>query len=109
MFKKSEEKIDVPDKIEIIELVSLGLLENVKALIETGCDVNQADRYGNRAVLMAALRNDMEILKELIKAGARLDVEDHYHHSPRSWAEENGSDEMVRLIDATIKSYPKNK
>jgi ankyrin repeat protein len=108
-FKKSDENNQMEEPIAILEVTALGIIADVKALIAKGCDVNQKDRYGNCAVLMAASRNDMGILRELVAAGGRVDIEDHFHHTPRSWAEENDSNEMISFIDTTMQSYLKNK
>lgn len=107
MFKTYDEQ---EDRLTIMDLVELGQIEAVKKLLATDkYDVNQQDKFGNCAVLMAAIRNDLEILKVLQAAGARLDIEDHFKNTPLKWAKENENDEMVNFINKSIKQQIKHK
>jgi ankyrin repeat protein len=92
--------------IEIIELVSLGQVEAVKKLISVGCDLNKQDESGNCAVLMAACRNDLSILKVLFDAGADMNMQDSFGNTVLSWAKKHQNNEMIQLIEKvhTLKS-----
>lgn len=95
-------------RIQIIELVSAGQIDAVKELIDKTNKrdltrmVNETNYVGNCAVLAAVDRNDLEMLKVLIEAGANINVKDPIGRSARSFAQICGYSDIVELIDKTI-------
>lgn len=60
---------------DLIRLVSMGYVPGVKKMLEAGPgDVNFVNEDGDTALLVAASRNDDEMMKLLIDHGADLDV-----------------------------------
>ncbi len=89
-------------RVAIIDLVSLGQVDEVKKLIAKGCDVNEQGELGQSSVLAAVDRNDLLMLTILIEAGAKLDAKDSFGESALSVAKENGYLEIVSLIEKTL-------
>ncbi len=52
-------------QIRIIDVAYWGQIDDVKTLIKQGYDVNEEDEEGNQPTLIAASRNDFEMLKVL--------------------------------------------
>jgi len=99
MMNLSSRKRDVL----IIDVAGLGLVGDVQKLIDRGDDVNEMDDFGNSAVLVAACRNDVAMMKVLIKNGARVDIPGNYFGlSPMGWATFHASDEMIDLLKGAI-------
>jgi ankyrin repeat protein len=63
------------------------LLEAVRLCLEKGADVNAANATGLTAVMGAANRGSDDILEVLVRAGARLDVQDNQGRTPLRWAQ----------------------
>lgn len=63
-----------------------GLLQAVQLCLEKGADVNAVNSAGQTAVMGAANRGSDDILRLLVKAGARLDVADKQGRTPTRWA-----------------------
>lgn len=84
--------------IKIIDLVSIGRIEEVKKLIASGCDVNEQADLGYCALFAAINRNDVPMIKLLIDAGARVDVE-CWGESALSRARKNNYVEIVTIIE----------
>lgn len=60
---------------DLITVVSMGYASGVKKLLEHGkCDVNYVNDDGDTALMVAARRNDVKIMKMLIAYGANLDA-----------------------------------
>lgn len=56
------------------EAAKQGALDRVAELVREGCDVDRLDRYGQTALMLAAVHGHAEIVEHLIAHGARLDV-----------------------------------
>jgi ankyrin repeat protein len=63
-----------------------GLLQAVQLCIDKGADVNAVNSAGQTAVMGAANRGSDDILRLLVKSGARLDVADKQGRTPTRWA-----------------------
>ena len=63
------------------------LLEAVKMNLSLGGDVNATNSMGLTALLGAANRGSNDIIRTLVKAGARLDAEDAVGRDALRWAE----------------------
>jgi ankyrin repeat protein len=85
----------------LIEAVRSGSVERVRAVLQSGADVNAAQGDGARALHWAAHKDDAAIADVLIRAGARIDVANDLGATPLWLASLNGSASMVaRLLDA---------
>jgi ankyrin repeat protein len=49
-------------------------LEVVKLLLSSGADIHHKDKSGETAWHCAAFKGDLEVVKELVKNGARVEV-----------------------------------
>lgn len=68
-----------------------------KLLLENGADVNAKTNYGSTALIMAASKGDTKTVETLLNHGA--DVNAHYYStSALKMAEENGYQEIVKLL-----------
>ena len=84
--------------VDIVEYARRGMAQRVKKLIESGADVNEEDSDGDRAIIVAAERNDIGILTLLTDAGADLNVKNHSGMTPLGYAIGNKSNEAIKLI-----------
>ena len=87
---------------QLMECVKMGQLDAVKTLIAKGVDVNVENNLGLCPVLIAARRNDFNILKELADAGASLDVTDNFGETVIQWANHHNNQEMINFIDDNL-------
>jgi len=66
-----------PDQdLQLIEAARCGDIDQTKALIQEGLDVNDIDSNGVTALIMASSAGKLEIVEELLKAGAKLAPKD---------------------------------
>jgi len=87
--------------------------EIVKMLLERGADINGADRNGNTALMEAASKGcDRELMRTLIKAGARITATNTAGLTPFEmglWMGHDGLEELIaagyRLPPAKVKGY----
>lgn len=61
--------------------VETGDATAVERLLERGCDPDSKDRYGQTALMLAALHGHLEVAATLVRAGANLDHTAKYHLS----------------------------
>lgn len=94
-------KLDRKKYVDIIEYTKRGMVKQVEKLINDKIDVNEQDANGNYAVLCAAERNDLTIMKMLVEAGASLDVIGSGGVTPLGYAEYNKNDQMIDFINNT--------
>src|SRR5437870_4403188 len=72
-----------------------------RALLKKSTDVNQTALDGSTALHWAVQNDAVEIVDDLLKAGANIKAENHYHVTPLSLACTNGSFAIVeRLLRA---------
>ena len=91
--------------VAIIELANMSLIQDIKQRIEKrNDDVNEENDDGDTAVIVAARRNDLALLKYLFSVGGSADVRDILGHSPTFWAMRNKNTEMVELINTQLKN-----
>lgn len=72
--------------------------EAVRALLQSGADVNARDRYGQTALMLAAHRGHAVIVDVLIEHGADLDVTAKYSLSALMLAVIAGHEGIVRAL-----------
>ena len=76
-----------------------------KLIAEGKCDVNEKDEHNTSLVHMASIQNNMDILQQLVGAGARVDVIDDFKQTPLSIATEKGHTEVAKYIEETLEGY----
>ncbi|MGE3318300.1 MAG: ankyrin repeat domain-containing protein [Candidatus Berkiella sp.] len=86
--------------VAIADLVSLGQLEDVKKLIQSGHSVNEPDDSGNYPVIIAAEQNDLAMLKILVEAGAKVQRLNESGQNALSWAQTHQNQEMIDFIQS---------
>jgi len=90
--------------LELITLVSYGCISGVRDKLQEGWDPNVQNDDGITPILEAAERNDLETMKLLIDAGGKADVADIMGITPLKYAKKHRNEEMIRLIEETIKA-----
>ena len=83
---------------ELIEYTALGQKKTVQKLLDAGCDVNIIDEFGLTAAIVAAKRNDLEVLNILKERGADLSLKDKMGQDALFWARQNKNHVMIELI-----------
>lgn len=83
--------------LDIVEYTKRGMTDQVRTLAPK-VNVNERDGYGDCAVIQAALRNELVILKILVEAGANLNVRSPNLMSPLDYARFNNNEEMIQYI-----------
>ena len=78
--------------------VHKGDLYKVKEFVESGCNVNKKDIYGNSPIIIASYNNHFEILKYLTEYGANLNVKDKYGNTALILSSLKGNYEIVRYL-----------
>ncbi|KTD04973.1 ankyrin repeat domain-containing protein [Fluoribacter gormanii] len=93
----------------LCEAVLDGDLEQVQIILnEYDGNVNAQNKYGMTPALLAAKRNDLEILEYLVGKGADLKLSDGLNQTPMDWAEHNKNEKMIDFINEhTTQSYMK--
>lgn len=84
--------------VDIIEYTKIGMTDGVKEMIAMKADVNEKDRKGDYAVLWATKRNDLDILKLLVDAGAFLEVRGGNGITPLMYSRANCNLKMEQFI-----------
>ncbi len=76
-----------------------GFLEGVQALLEAEADPNAADMDGIGVLQAAVIAGHIEVAALLLKMGADPDQEDVDGDTPRSCAQDDGSEAMKQLFE----------
>ena len=86
----------------LVDLIRAGNREAVLAAITSpDIDVNAAESDGSTALLWATYKVDHELVRALLKAGAKANVTNHFGSSPLGEAVKLGDVDLVRvLLDA---------
>jgi uncharacterized protein len=83
----------------LADLVRSGQREAVLAAITSpDIDVNVADPDGSTALLWATYKVDHEVVRALLKAGAKPDITNHYGAAPLTEAVKLADVELVRML-----------
>ena len=69
------------DPERLMDAARTGDLHAVKTLLNSGIDVNTANRYGITALFYAAEKGNLEMVRVLVSGGARVDVADRFYHN----------------------------
>jgi ankyrin repeat protein len=109
MFRKNEMKeqdlnelidIERTQQSQLLTLVDLGQYKQLEALLENGKqDINKPNESGDTAAILAAKRNDLDMLKLLTSHGADLSCENFFHQSAKTWAEKYQNKDMISFIN----------
>jgi Ankyrin repeats (3 copies) len=84
---------------ELRRAASEGNVARVKQLLESGTNVNAANRYGGTALAFACDRGQVEVVKLLLQHGADVNAKDtFYNATPLTWAAMKGNAEITRLL-----------
>jgi ankyrin repeat protein len=89
-------------RVPIIDLVSIGAIDEVRDLIQAGCDVNEKDYCGECAVIRCVDRNDDDILAVLIEANANLDVKNIRGIPALELAKRLNHNKVAKLIEDSL-------
>ncbi len=81
----------------LVEAAERGDAAAVSRLIAGGAPVDQRDRRGRTALLVATAANRVEVARLLIAAGADVNAKDDIHDSPYLYAAAEGRLEILRL------------
>jgi ankyrin repeat protein len=82
----------------LVATIATGNEAEIKALAQTGVDVDTTDKNGKTALHMAVNNGDIEAVKLLKKCGANPDIQDLNRNSPLKMAVENDDIETVKLL-----------
>lgn len=91
-------------RVRILDLASLGQIDEVKKLIEKGCDVNEQNDLGDCALIAAINRNDLPMVQLLINAGANIKIKDTFGRSALDFATKRSYKKICDLLELKIKS-----
>jgi ankyrin repeat protein len=80
------------------DAIRRGDVEDVRAMLQVGRDPNAKDRYGQTAVMLAALLGHTEVVRLLVEAGADLDVTAKYGLSALMLAVVNHQRDIVDIL-----------
>ena len=81
-----------------VDVTKIGDLNQVKALIANGADVNTADLAGNPPLICAAKFGHIECVRTLLERGAFINSQCIKKCSPLMWAADNGHTEIVKVL-----------
>ena len=86
-------------KVDLIDTVQKGTLEDIKLLVEQDASVlDQVDSSGWTALFWAAYGGQLEVAQYLVEQGATLDKATNFGITPLSGAAGNGHLEVCRYL-----------
>ncbi len=89
--------------IPLIDAVRRGDADAVRALLESGADVDSTAPDGATALLWAVHTDQPELVQLLLQAGADVEITNRYGVGPASLAAENGNAAILeRLLGAGV-------
>jgi hypothetical protein len=72
--------------------------DEVKRLLRSGVDVNQAEEDGTTALDLAVARSNLKIARRLLRSGANAEQGGESGRSPLFWLSDDNSGEMLKLL-----------
>ncbi len=82
---------------DIIEAVTKGQINTVKALLDNGANANQKGKDSKSLLLIATEKKDLVMAKLLLQYGANVNQQDNILNSPFLYAGALGYTELVKL------------
>lgn len=101
--KGADPKIaDRQDVTPLMHAATLGFVEAADEMLKKGAPVDQANRRGETALILAVQRKDAAMVRLLVRSGANPDKSDHITGlSARDYARrDDRSGQMLTLLDA---------
>jgi len=87
------------DKVAFFAAVRAGDLAKVKAMLDAGVDVNTKNDYGATALVYAAEKGHVNILKLLIERKADVEAKDNFYNATAfTWAMMKDHEEAMALL-----------
>ncbi|GMH40093.1 hypothetical protein BSKO_07997 [Bryopsis sp. KO-2023] len=93
-----EAKTKRKDEELLILAAHHGFVEDVRALLSKGVDVNSKDKQGTSAIHFASCKSHLDIVQLLLSKGVDIDVEDGAGRTPLHYAVIGGAAEVVKLL-----------
>ena len=91
--------VDPHALIKLCRRSGSGDVDEARDLIARGIDIDEQERYRNwTALICAVVNNRLEMLQELIRAGAALDLQNKDGYTALQYARQWGSTEMATLL-----------
>ncbi|XP_049950992.1 neurogenic locus Notch protein-like [Schistocerca serialis cubense] len=84
--------------MKLIEAAKHGRVEELRALLVAGADIDGKDIYGRTALHTAAWNRHVEAVRTLLDAGADVSARDNEEYTPLHMAALGGSAAVVRLL-----------
>lgn len=93
------DRLDGEGFAQLHRAVSGGRLDDVKALVKAGANVNvRQGTFKGTPLQYAATQGHAEVVKFLIESQATLDAADTFGRTPLMWAADKGHTDVVRLL-----------
>ena len=86
------------ERFHVVDAVAEGDKDRVKELLSGGFSVNEQNDSGVTPVIKAAERNDVDMVKILIKEGADISKKDFDGFSAEKWAQINNSKQLTEVL-----------
>lgn len=83
---------------DLIDAATKGKVDTVSYLLQRGAPVNDKDRYGRTALMMAAICNQDKIVQLLIENGARVNDKDENDKTVLVHAVSYSCDDIVKIL-----------
>jgi ankyrin repeat protein len=75
-----------------------GRIDDVRALLDQGVDVNAKDKGGRTPLILAAWKQETEVMNLLLERGADVNAKDKDGGTPLMWSALHVNTDMVRLV-----------
>jgi len=95
---KAGERTDVKNRDGRSAIHWVQSADALKFLMQSGADINAADRYNYTPLQMAASAGDIERVKLLMDAGADVNKNNEYGETPLTFAVKNRMEEGVKIL-----------
>ena len=92
-------------KLELVEKISQGMLDDAESLITKGYDVNAKDKDERSPLLVACDKGYEAIAKSLIESGANANAKDKFGYTPFDWACVRGHRCLIKLLHLVMTNH----